>query len=542
MRHRSFILLLFLLLTLACGQGTVPPNPTPTPPTIGPRPAAPFTIAVEYAIPGLAQAYAASGVTSVKLRPEFGKWGNLENVQGSVYWGTLDSLVREYQGAGFSDIQIVLMADSPWASEAPTDPEHPLEPRNPMPKFEHLQHYGQFVRQVAERYDMDGVQDMEGLRFPINRFAVEAEFSGFWGGSAEEYVQLLRVVYPAIHHANQDAEVALVGLLMADAFSGAQTVEEADQRLGEQFAGRKSKADIEQILSACKVYDVVDFHSLGDYTEIPLSAEWIRTQLNANGCGDHPILVGDAFSMSALLGYVFSNFHPATPENREQVVHWLQAMADPNSADHLQAKAWLRAEMARNLVRKIVVSAGAGLRGINIGNFEDWRTRIGGLDAFGVVGTGTSMFMGLMDTSKTRQYAGSALPFTSHEFSRINRPSSPRPAFYALQLVNAKIGTHTTAERIDLGEHVWAYRFEAATGSVWVLWADDGVLYFPGETPPTIDVLLPIDGETATVTLTPTEIGRITPETITVTTLADENGYVLPLTVGSTPIFVETAP
>ena len=116
--------------------------------------------------------------------------------------------------------------------------------------------------------------------------------------------------------------------------------------------------------------------------------------------------------MSALLGYVFSNFHPATPENREQVVHWLQAMADPNSADHLQAKAWLRAEMARNLVRKIVVSAGAGLRGINIGNFEDWRTRIGGLDFFGVVGTGTSMFMGLMDTSKTRQYAGSALPFT----------------------------------------------------------------------------------------------------------------------------------
>jgi hypothetical protein len=504
------------------------------------EPSVPFTIGVEYGIPGLAEAYAASGVTSVKLRPEFGKWGNLENVQGSVYWGTLDSLVREYQGAGFSDVQLLLMADSPWASEAPTDPEHPLAPRNPMPKFEYLHMYGQFVRQVAERYDMDGVDDMEDLLFPVNRYAVEAEFTGFWGGSVEEYVQLLRVVYPAIHHANQNAEVALVALLMGDAFSGATEVAEADKRLDAHFAGRKSKAEIEQILGLCKVYDVVDFHSLGDYTEIPLSAEWIRGQLDANGCGDHPILVGDAFSMSTLLGYVFSTFHPATPENREQVVYWLQAMADENSADHLQAETWLRAEMARNLVRKIVVSAGAGLRGINIGNFEDWRTRISGLDAFGVVGTGTSMFMGLMDTSKTQQYAGSALPYTSHEFSRINRPGSPRPAFYALQLVNAKIGKHVTVEQFDLGANVWAYRFATPSGQVWVLWADDGVLYFPGETPTMVDVLLPVDAETVTVTLTPTEIGRNTPETTTVTTLADENGYTLPLTVGSTPIFVET--
>lgn len=520
------------LAVLACSQATVPPTPTPAALRPVAPPPGPFVIGVEYGIPGLAAAYAESGVVSVKLRPEFGKWGNLENVPGAVYWGTLDSLVREFQHAGFTDVQILLMADSPWASVDPPT-VRPLNRGNTLPAADHFAAYGEFVRQVVERYDHDGQDDMPDLLYPVNRYAVEAEFTGFWPGSADDYMRLLRQAYPVIHNANPDAEVALVALLMVDAFSGATSVDEADRRLNQPFSGRKTKAEIELILGACDAYDVVDFHSLGDYTEIPLTAAWIRERLAELGCDGKGIIIGDAFSMSGLLGYVFSTFHPATEAQRPALVDRLEALADPGSAEFRQSEAWLRAEMARNVVRKIVVAAASGVRAINIGNFEDWRSGVPAADKLLVPAIGTAQFMGLRDTTKTNQYAGAPLPYTSAEFSRINRAGSPRPAFSALQLAQARLGAHTAVTTHALGDGIWAYAFTTPDGPQWVLWYDDGQLYLPGETAPTVTIDWPFPFAAAEVTETPTIIGRTTPLTTTATGPT--------FTLGPTPVFVTPA-
>ena len=232
--------------------------------------------------------------------------------------------------------------------------------------------------------------------------------------------------------------------------------------------------------------------------------------------------------MSALVGYGGRPAWPGTDENLEQVIATLKMIADPTDDGHQEAKTWLYAQMATGIVKKVVVSAGEGLLGINIGNLEDWKTGIPAADALGVPLTGASMFMGMMDTQVTGQQVGDMLP-------GFRSAGDARPAYYALQLVNEMLEGFTSVEKLDLGAGVWAYRFNLPEGPLWVLWYDDGILYFPGETPATVEIELPFDGSTALVTQTPVVLGR---SEVDSTTISSSQG-ILPLNLGPEPIFVE---
>jgi len=500
-----------------------------------------FTISVEYAILGVALEYAAAGVSYAKLQDAFAIWGNIQPEAGGPYqWGPLDALVREYQQAGFTGLQMDLTAFSPWASSK--QPSLGNE-GDTFPKPEYLNQYATFVSAVVERYDGDGTDDMPGLLYPVHDYGIEREFTGFWPGTADEYVQLLRIAYPAVKVADPDSRVLLVALLMTDVFDGSPSQAEINQRLARTPTYmRKSVPEIQTILAACDSYDIVDFHSLGNYTEIPLTEAWIRSELQANGCGEKPIWIGDAFPMSALIGYGGfvppTPFAPATSETRDDVVATLTAIADPASPAHATAQAWLYAETARNLVRKVVVSAGDGILGINIGNLEDWKTGLPAADKPSVPMLGASMFMGLTDTTITSQKPGGNLPFRGQDWAKARRAGEPRPAYYALTLVIEKLGQLTAVEKLALATNVWAYRFETPRGSVWVLWYDDGKLYLPDETPPSVTVSLPFLSTSARLTWTPTDPGQSTPETQTLTVSAGSITFDL----GTTPVFVETLP
>ncbi len=398
MKRISLAVIALLLAIIACGPA-FPPTPAPAP-TSTPQSAIPnpqFTIALEYAIPGLAEAYAATGVTYAKPQPIFGMWGLIEPQPGQYNWKPLDDLVIEYQSAGFSGIQLLISAESPWAS---VNPPSLLNPGNTFPKEEHRDAYAAFVTRFVERYDGDGVDDAPGLLYPVHHYGIEREFTGFWPGSAEDYVRLLRIAYPAVHQADPQAEVLTVAILMVDVFDGNPDAAELQRRLTTPIdVIRKSVPEIQSILAACDAYDIVDFHSLGDYTEIPPTAAWLREQLQANGCGEKPLWIGDAFSISALLGYGDRQAWPATAGTRDRVIDTLKLVADPSAAGHAEAKAWLYAQMASGLVKKIAVSADEGLPGINIGNLEDWKTSLPAVDVLGVPLVGTSMFMGMVTFS-----------------------------------------------------------------------------------------------------------------------------------------------
>jgi len=503
---------------------------------------------VEYGILGVAQTYAATGITFAKLQNAYAIWGNIEPQAGKYQWGPLDAVVLEYQQAGFTGLQMDLSTLSPWASS-----RQPTlgNPGDSFPKAEYLDDYVKYVTSVVERYDGDGVEDMPGLLTPIHDYGIEREFTGFWPGSAESYLRLLRLAYPAVKAADPKGNVLLVALLMTDIFDGYPTAEEINRRLAKTPTYmRKSVPEIQAILAACDSYDTVDFHALGNYTEIPLTAQWIRAQLLQNGCGEKPIWIGDAFPMSALIGYGGFvppvPFAPATVETRDEVVTTLTSIADPASPDHTGAQAWLNGEMASGLVRKVAVSAAEGISGINLGNLEDWKTGIAGADKISVPALGASMFMGMTDTTVTTLKPGGDLPFNGQEWARARRAGSARPVYYALKLVNGKLGGFSSVSKLSsadlpgqvLDHDLWAYRFETQAGPVWVFWYDDGKLYLPGEKSPSVTIKLSFSAASARLTHTPTLANENEPRM----EVLDASSGSLSFEVGATPIFIQAIP
>jgi hypothetical protein len=489
-----------------------------------------FTIAAEYGVPGLAALYAGAGLTSAKPQIEFGVWGNLEPEPGVFNWEPLDRLVAEYQAAGFEHLQLLISADSPWAATTPRT--------DPMPRDEFLDDYTAFVRRFVERYDGDGLDDAPDLLYGIHDYGIEREFTGYFGSSAADYVRLLRLAYPEIHAADPDANVLLVAILMIDVFDGAPDAAEIERRLATRPPFRKSVDDIRAILAACDAYDVVDFHALGHYTEIPPTAAWLRAELAAAGC-DRPLWIGDAFSMSVLLAYNQQPFAPATPATRDAVAAVLQAAADPAAPDHAAAWDWQQAEAARGLVKKAVVAAGARLLGINLGNLEDWASHIPAIDKALVLGMGTSVFMGMADSAFTFERYGE-LPYEGDTFALVRRAGATRPAYYALGLAAGTLGAHTAVTRLEgatlatdpaQAGGVWAFAFSTPAGPTWVLWYDDGALHLPGDAPPAINVTLPVGAESAVVTRTP-----ITANGAPAAVAVAAPGGVLSLALDSTPV------
>jgi hypothetical protein len=534
MRSSKIFFSLLLMIGTACSRIVqTPPLPTPSNSVSGTR----FTIAVEYAVLGVAKNYSDAGVRSAKLQNVFAVWGNIEPQKGQFNWAPLDALVLEYQKAGFNELQMDLSALSPWASSRLPAPG---DPGDAFPKPEYLTNYASFVAAVVERYDADGINDMPGLIYPIYEYGIEREFTGFWPGTAEEYVQLLRTAYPAIKAADPQAKVLLVALLMTDVFNGNPTQTQIKERLNQTpLQIRKSATDILTILAACDAYDIVDFHSLGNYTEILLTTAWIRQELNSNGCGEKPIWIGDAFSMSALVGYGGFvppiPFLPATVENRDAVVAVLKSSADPADANHAAAIKWLYGEMARNIIRKIVVSAGEGLRGINLGNMEDWKTGLPAVDKVSVPLLGTSLFMGMTDTTVTNQKPGGSLPYTGQAWAQARKAGNPRPVYFALELAIEKIGNFTSVQRLELGTGIWAYQFQTPSGTMWVLWFDDGKLYLPDQIEPIVSVTIPVATLKILLTMTPT----IQEQTIPQTQFLNAVDGKVTFDLGLTPVFLE---
>jgi hypothetical protein len=551
MKRLVLPILVIVLAILACGIPTPATSQlalTETPGIPFPVTNASFSISVEYAILGVANTYTAAGVRYAKLQDVFTIWGNVEPEPGRYEWGPLDAVVLEYQKAGFTGLQMDLSALSPWASSVQPSLGNQGDP---FPKGDYLDQYGAFVAAVVERYDHDGVNDMPGLLYPIHDYGIEREFSGFWPGTAAEYIRLLRIAYPAIKSADPEARVLLAALLMTDIFDGKPTPADIQQRLTRNADYmRKSVPDIRAILAACDAYDQVDFHSLGNYTEIPLTITWIRQELQSNGCGNKSIWIGDAFPMSGLVGYGGLvppiAIAPVTLDTRQAVETVLQAVADPSEKDHVIDQAWLYAETATGLTRKIIVSAAAGVSGINIGNMEDWKTGVPGVDKAAVPLLGASMFMGLTDTTVTNQKPGGTLPYTGKDWSKARQAGDLRPAWYALALVTNKIGGFTSVQQLDSaslsgqdkGSGIWTYRFETSTGPVWVLWYDDGALHLPGETRPAVTISMAFESASTLLTTTPTEIGQTGLEIKTLSTI----GGKLTFDLGATPVFIQEVP
>lgn len=487
-----------------------------------------FWFGIEYAVTGLGDIYSGTGAITAKPMPALMEWGRLQPNEGDpIQWKEPDDLIAEYQQAGFENMQLLTEAKSPWASR-----DTGLLPTDIRPKEEFEDEYVQFIRAIVERYDGDGVDDMPGLLYPIHMWGVEREFTEFTPGSGADYVELLALTAPVIREADPDAEIMLDALLMWDIFEGNPDDDEIAARLADPpFGQRKDISDVSVLLDAHEYYDVIDFHSLASYTEIPACLRWLGQEMEARGI-ERPVYIGDAFPSSPLMGFgveacaeepfLAVNFLPTTSETRCEVADLIAALRGPNHPDHEAAHQWLERDLAVNLIRRFVVAAGEGAIGVNVGNLEDWVLTLG---------AGTSQFMGLIDTS---------LEIDFPDVSTIERvPGDVRPGFYAVALVVEHLQDFHEVTRLDVGENIWAYEFSFPDRSVTVAWYDDQQFHGLHVAPPTADASIPWPHSDTVTAIAP---ALIRGTSTGFTTTFDAVDGQIDVTLSDVPVFLTNQP
>ena len=540
---RSLALLIVLLLVLACGRTTPTatpalttasapssptatsdlPNPTSTPQSQISNRLSPFAFGVEYAVPGFAQIYAQAGARSTRAAAETFGWDQVEPRapvagQHQYNWTKVDPYITEYQNAGFNQIQIYTTAFNKWASS---------KPKHHFPDAQYLGDYEDYIFNLVERYDDDGIDDAPGLKYPVLDYVIEREWTEFFPGTTDEYLQLLTIAHRAVKRANPNARVWLVPLMMIDVFDRNPTPEQIAQRAAIDYTFRHPIAETQKLLTHPDLFDVIEIHALGDYSELEATATWLRAEMKKNGY-DKPIFIGDAMGISQGIWATnlhaltpnatdsdFLTFAPLRPNDAIRFIDLLDAMKDTGNPQRDAATRWFRAEHAKSLPKKFAAAMNAGYTGMNMWALAD----IPLLQMPRV--TSDWFFMGMI---------GSQMGLGTFT------PGAPRPAYYALKMTIEKLNGATSAEKLKLGGSVVAYRFIVRGNPVVVIWNEPGRIYFPGETEPTVTAILPSDAGNAMVTRVITESGVSTPQIETIQ-VVDGN---IPLTLDSTPLFVDT--
>ncbi|MCX7598675.1 MAG: hypothetical protein N2512_07370 [Armatimonadetes bacterium] len=494
----------------------------------------PFAFGVEYMVPGLARIYAATGATWAKAAPAGFDWGTIEprpptSGRHNYDFTIPDTLLREYQEAGFRNFHIYLQCRNPWATSKPLPKRgHPSYP----PKPEFLDDYAAYVRAMVERYDADGHEDMPGLLYPVRYWEIEAEWGTFWPASVAEYLDLLRIAHPAVKQADPQAQVILQGFLLWGIFEGDPDRTELQRRLADPKYGPGGRAlltGIGEVLAHPQLFDAVEYHSLSDWTEVFGTARFLREEMRKRGY-EKPIWAGDVnFNINPMLWWGQPNY-PYTAAQKPAILKWLAAMKNPRDQLHAQAEKWFRAEQARFTAKKLISCMGEGLAGINMGNLEDW-------EVFSILPqiTGTAGFCGLIDRKPPRRM----------DEPRV--PGKPRPAYWTMKLVIEKLGRcHSPGRLSGLGKHVYAWRFQASgpghsldqPESIIALWYEPPIGLLPNQPLPRREVELPTAAQRILATPIITEIGQTQ---ATSTTIRPNRGQVR-LTISAAPVLLEEMP
>jgi len=507
----------------ASSAATVATGSAGTAPVGASASAAPFALGIEYTERGLAEPFGAAGITWAKTRLEAFAWGAIEakaptGGTHSYDWSCTDALVLEYQRAGMVNLQSYISTVSAWGSEGA---------RAPAPAPSRVDDFAAFVTALVERYDGDGRDDLPGLRAGVRDWVVGGEWTGYWQSrNADDYVATLRVASSAIRRADPTARVGAIPFMLYDVFGGSPTASEIQRRLIDPAPSfRNSTKGMLQIIDAADLWDYLDIHSLGDYTEIEPTILWMRDQLAARHL-DRPIWIDDAFPTSLMVNRPlpttgWPTFAPVGAGRADAVHDALVAVADRDE----RATRWMEGEVAKGVIHKTVTAFAAGARGINVGNTEDWvHDDVAPLRRFNANLLGAAAFSGLIDVVHNGGY----------QVCQPRRAGAPRPALTNLALLSDVLRDATTVERVASPPQLRVYRVSRARGFAYVVWAEDGVLQTPGETEPAVAYSLAVTGATKVRV----RLAAVDSTTIDESTRDTANGAV-PLTLTSRPVIVE---
>jgi hypothetical protein len=544
-----------------------------------------FEMGIEY-ITGsmnslLAKKYKETGVKLVKPFSGTLIWSCIEQ-SPDVYnfnasCSRADGYINEWNNLGF-DVQHVLISSEPpaWFTE---------DYVRTHPTFNAEAQFRKFVRTAVQRYPK------------VVTWGVEQEFTAYFkrafdipynpplnnlnlipdNGGSEQYFKVLKIVSEEVRKVFQERKqtpprIAAIGFLLIDLFEGKRSLSEvplscanAYQDTNPKKLGRYPLTEICEVLddiayyeqtSGKKLVDVIDFHALADYTEIPVTVAWLKKELSARGL-KKDIVAGDAFPMSIMMGWGIDQEYPAgdwrhgvckdpdifiVGQTSTRMIYPLVESYRSAACDAMTlirakdkpAAAWLEKNTAVSLIRKYVTGANElknGFIGFNMGNLTDWPGAMKGL----------SEFFGMVDVT---DYIWN-MPVTNGE----------RPVFYVMKMIFSRLTGFKSVAQIfpqvplntdspeiaAMKKNMRLYEFTMTTGDpLYVGWYDDGKVYgltFNSAPPPAIDVPITwLYTHSLKYTVIPTKRGEPAGGTVK---CSKPSGGIMHLQLGEVPSLIE---
>ncbi len=461
---------------------------------------------VTNSVPAAASIFVERGILWQRTM-QFVAWHQVEPVApvtedaNSYTWDEPDAIVAAFQEAG-AELQGMLSPFSLWANPLTEDPGTGVDARAYPPLPEYMDDFARFVAAVVERYDHDGApDDMPGLLRPVRFWQLGNEYynAAHWGGTPEEYVEMLAVARAAAKQASPEVQIIASEVPGVPAALDTTDPEEIEARAAPMWSTSAGVFMTEQ-MRAQDEYDIFITHLNGRGRFVAATLWFWQTKLTELGPG-RPLWCGDAAS-GPLLGTNPLGYRDDAVVAREQAL--LEILASgPTDPEYATTMAWYRAEQAREAVRKPVAAVGAGVRHMYLTSVLDWPG----------YGLPEWRFHGLIEAN-----------------------GHPRPALRAYALAVELLGSAQDMTALSLSSQVFAYRWTTSGRARYCLWADDPDITDGVE--PIVIQQLEVGWPRVRIITPP--VAEEDPDR-TVEERATVDG-VVELELGSTPLFVEEAP
>lgn len=430
-----------------------------------------ITIGVEYAFPGQETAFKDAGISGVKFYPEnYTQWDKMQtSATAAIDFSKTDDMVRRYQNNGMTNIVMGLRYDASWAKQS-----------NGIPKPEFQTAYETWLSKLIERYDMDGKDDMSGLRAPVTTYEIGVEYSSYAPANGSDYQKFLDKSYKVAHNTYASVKIGNAAFLTTNVFKNGITSDKYASSF-DSFVPDKSHryADITAILDHPESFDVFNIHSIGDPTEIDHIVTWANWEMQRRGYSK-PILLSDTSTnpyiawgqatdcTATVKGAIV---YPAVEADRCRLATYFQNLIN-NKAD---AVAYVRKISAEDISKKIIIAAANNVTRIDAAFTEDIQI----LKGIARAGAGNAAWGGMITNN-------------ANFLTNVRTVTGKLPGFYALQQTQAKLKQYDSITRITTSDsQVRIYEVKNGSTTFWIAWLEPNKIYLPGDTLPTTTVAIP---------------------------------------------------
>ncbi len=371
-------------------------------------------------------------------------------------WSALDELIRAVVESGRA-LDFEILSRSNWATMVPyrnmdeeccamSPPKEDADSDVAAWGMTAYQAWSDFVFNLVERYDGDGVGDAPGITRPAIKYLQlgnEPEAPNHfirYGGTPERYARMLAVMYEAAKRANPTIKVVRGKSNPGHIF---------DDNPDEATLRARRAGYLDFLSTSLKLskdhFDIFAINFNDHYTGLFPFVRWLKAEMEKNGY-TKPFLVGDARTT-------------LYPRDNDDAVHilppryppgFVESLRDPTHPQYAANKRLYHADEVRQSLRKMLVALASGQEAISL------------QPVMGPVIHKRALWQdaGLLDA---RVYRATG-----------DLRKARKPVYYATkQLMDALLGADQQVKILGLGKNVFAYQVLKKGKKLFFLWHED---------------------------------------------------------------------